>query len=75
MRNAMFSHLSTALCIAEAEDAAARQEALSRGLSATQPLTVTRLGQLCALGERMLRTGIRRKQAQARLGQFGMSAD
>ena len=70
MRNTMLSRLSIDLCIAEAEDTAAKNEALSQGLGATQPLTITRLGQLCALGERMQRTGIRRKQAQARLEKF-----
>jgi hypothetical protein len=61
------AQLVAELRIAEAEDSAARKEALVKGLIATQPLTVIRLGELCALGEKMQHTGIRRKQALARL--------
>jgi hypothetical protein len=49
------------------EDRAAKAEALSNGQNATQPLTLARLGELCALGERMLITGRRRKAALAQV--------
>lgn len=42
------------LNVAIARDRAAKQEALQRGMSATRPLTVTRLRELCALGEQMI---------------------
>jgi hypothetical protein len=35
-------------------DRAAKSEALQRGLMATKPLTVVRLQELCALGEKMV---------------------
>jgi hypothetical protein len=44
----------TRLNRAALEDRAAKSEALQRGLVATKPLTVVRLGELCALGERMI---------------------
>lgn len=40
---------------AEADFREASREALQIGAMATQPLTVLRLNQLCALGERMMR--------------------
>ena len=41
----------------------ATAEALQRGLIATKPLTVTRLAELCALGEKMMQAGRRREEA------------
>jgi hypothetical protein len=52
---------------ADAEDRAAKAEALYRGVTATQPLTVTRLRELCELGEKMIRAATRRDRALARL--------
>ena len=40
---------------AEAEFREASRAALSSGAMATQPLTVIRMNELCALGERMMR--------------------
>jgi hypothetical protein len=60
----------TELRIAEAEYEAARAEALHRGQIATQPLTAQRLGELCALGERMMRAGWRKEHALERARQF-----
>ncbi|RYF40478.1 MAG: hypothetical protein EOO25_12495 [Comamonadaceae bacterium] len=40
---------------AEAEFREASRAALSSGAMATQPLTVVRMHELCALGERMMR--------------------
>ena len=52
---------------AETADDAATLQALQEGLIATQPLTLTRLDRLCALGEAMISTGLRRKAAWARV--------
>lgn len=46
-----------------AHDKGAKAEALQRGLNATQPLTLERLGELCALGEHMAQTSARRRMA------------
>jgi hypothetical protein len=54
------------LNLADMEDRAARSQAMSRGLQATQPLTAARLRELCELGENMMRTGRRRDAAMAR---------
>jgi hypothetical protein len=53
------------LKLATAEDRAAKAEAMDRGVAATRPLTVTRLGELCALGERMIEAASRRERAVA----------
>jgi hypothetical protein len=58
---ASLDHNLSALRAAVAEDRTAKAEALQRGLDATQPLTVARLAELCALGEKMMHTDIRRK--------------
>jgi hypothetical protein len=55
---------------AQAADERAIDEALHKGLIATQPLTITRLAELCALGEKMLRTGIRKRTALARVSEL-----
>jgi hypothetical protein len=54
------------LNLAEIEDSAARAEAMHQGLVATQPLTATRLRELCVLGEKMMYTGRRKARALAR---------
>ncbi len=46
-----------------ADDRSAKREALQCGLDATQPLTLVRLNELCALGERMRKTLKRRELA------------
>lgn len=46
-----------------AEDRAAKSEAMERAMLATQPLSSSRHGELCELGDRMIRTGWRRKLA------------
>ena len=48
-----------------AADCAAKSEAMRRGLMATQPLTVTRLGELVKLGEKMMETKERKDKAVA----------
>ncbi len=57
--NDCISELKTAI----AHDEGAKAEALQRGLEATQPLSLERLGELCALGEHMAQTSARRRQA------------
>jgi hypothetical protein len=57
------NHFIAELRKAIAEDRAAKSEALQRGLDATQPLTLIRLGELCALGDRMAYTTARRRMA------------
>jgi hypothetical protein len=54
----------TKLSRAIAEDRAAKNEALQMGLVATQPLTATRLDQLCALGEKMMHAARRVEEAE-----------
>jgi len=49
-----FASRLTTLKSATQEDHAAKREALQRGLMATRPLTIVRLRELCALGERMI---------------------
>jgi len=44
---------------------AATAEALQRGLIATKPLTAARLGELCALGEKMMQAKMRTADAHA----------
>lgn len=44
----------TKLNLARLQDRAAKREALQFGLGATMPLTAIRLGELCALGEKMI---------------------
>jgi hypothetical protein len=61
-------HLSVTTLIANlkaaiAHDRGAKAEALQRGLAATQPLSLVRLGELCALGDRMARSSAVRDQA------------
>jgi hypothetical protein len=56
--------LKTELADATAEDEAAKKEALDAGLIATKPLTVKRLQQLCELGERMMKTAVRKARAE-----------
>ena len=46
-----------------AHDRGAKAEALQRGMDATQPLSLVRLAELCALGDRMTRTHAVRSQA------------
>jgi hypothetical protein len=53
------------LADATAEDEAAKKEALAAWLIATKPLTVARLRQLCALGDRMQQAGLRKARAEA----------
>jgi hypothetical protein len=43
----------------------ATAEALRKGLIATRPLTAVRLGELCALGEKMMQAKIRTAEAHA----------
>ena len=62
--------LASELTLAVAADNAAKKEALDKGAIATQPLTLKRLDELCALGEKMQQTGIRRKKALAKLQLF-----
>jgi hypothetical protein len=57
------NHFIAELRKAIAEDRAAKLEALQRGLDATQPLTLVRLSELCALGDRMAHTTVRRGMA------------
>ena len=57
------NHFIAELRKAIAEDRAAKSEALQRGLDATQPLTLVRLSELCALGDRMHVTASRRRWA------------
>lgn len=42
---------------------AAKAEAMRKGLSATKPLTVLRLAELCVLGEKMTSARIRKEDA------------
>lgn len=51
---------------AEAEFHEATRAALHSGAMATQPLTVIRINQLCALGERMIRAERAMKAMQVR---------
>ncbi len=62
-----FDSLIAELHAAVALDRGARNEALQRGMSATQPLTLERLSELCALGDRMLQTAARRRLAAINL--------
>ncbi|HSV36984.1 MAG TPA: hypothetical protein VLI46_15585 [Ramlibacter sp.] len=52
------------LIAATAEDRDAKCEALAMGLIATKPLSVARLAQLCALGERMIQAALRKADAE-----------
>ncbi len=61
------NHFIAELKKAIAEDRAAKSEAFQRGLAATQPLTLVRLSELCALGDRMAHTTARRRMAVAGL--------
>lgn len=47
-----------------AADQAAKAEALQQGLLSPQPLTLLRLSELCALGDRMMHAAKRRAQAE-----------
>jgi hypothetical protein len=67
--NAMVHLLKTELANATAEDEAAKKEALDTGLIATKPLTVKRLQQLCAMGERMMQAAVRKARAELALAQ------
>ncbi|MES2937356.1 MAG: hypothetical protein V4864_06720 [Pseudomonadota bacterium] len=51
-------------------DQVACADAMELGMSATQPLSATRLAELCALGDRMIRTGRRKRLALACLGKL-----
>ena len=64
----MTSRARAELSSAEVADDVAKEQALQRGLIATLPLTATRLAELCALGEAMMRTGLRRRAAVATMG-------
>lgn len=55
----------TELNNAIAADILAREEAMRRGLLATKPLTATRLGELCVLGEKMMHAKRRKDEALA----------
>ena len=57
--NVLVANLKAAI----AHDRGAKAEALQRGMDATQPLSLVRLGELCALGDRMARTSAAREQA------------
>lgn len=57
------------LANAGAEDEAAKREASQAWSMATKPLTVTRLRQLCALGERMMAAASRKARAEAAVAQ------
>ena len=57
--NTLIANLKAAI----AQDRGAKAEALQRGIDATQPLSLIRLGELCALGDRMARTSATRDQA------------
>ena len=59
--------LTASLKSAIAEDQGAMEEALQRGIDATQPLSQVRLAELCALGERMTETKARRSVAEGEL--------
>ena len=48
-----------------AAEYAVTAEALQRGLIATLPLTTVRLGELCALGEKMMKAKMRTADAHA----------
>ena len=65
--NVTHADLRAELQSAEAENGRATQQALQKGLVATQPLTATRLSELCELGERMYQTQRRRDAALERL--------
>jgi hypothetical protein len=65
MIHSMLRELTSAV----AEDEAAKREAFEIGLMATRPLSVIRLQQLCALGERMMRAGERKARAELALAQ------
>ncbi len=65
--NQPVTHFIADLKSAAAEDKSAKREALQQGLDATQPLSLVRLAQLCALGDRMAYTSARRKAAQMAL--------
>ena len=57
-----------------AHDRGAKAEALQRGMDATQPLSLVRLAELCALGDRMERTSAVRSQALINL-QLAMATE
>jgi hypothetical protein len=65
----MIRSLHIELADAIAEDEAAKKEALLTGLIATKPLSVVRLQQLCALGERMMKAAMRKARAEHALSQ------
>jgi hypothetical protein len=50
------------------DDRTARAEAMRLGMLATQPLSVSRLGELCELGDRMIRTSWRKQLALDHIG-------
>lgn len=52
------------LLTAIAEDRLAKCDAWEAGMLASQPLTRARLSQLCALGERMMQTALRKADAE-----------
>jgi hypothetical protein len=66
----MIHSLQRELADAIAEDEAAKREALHTGLFATRPLSVVRLQQLCALGERMRKTAGRKARAELALAKI-----
>ena len=53
------------LLSAQAADDEATRQAMLQGLIATKPLTLARLTELCALGEAMARTALRKQAALA----------
>ena len=62
----MTQHYTTSeMRAAEAEFREASRAALSSGAMATQPLTVIRMNELCALGERMMRAEMAMKAMKA----------
>jgi hypothetical protein len=65
----MSHSLQKELAHATAEDEAAKKEAFETGLMATRPLSVVRLQQLCALGERMTKAAGRKARAELALRQ------
>jgi hypothetical protein len=54
----------TRLFTATCEDRAAKLDAFEAGLVASRPLSVAQLAHLCSLGERMMRTGLRKSDAE-----------
>jgi len=67
--NPMIHSLLTELTNATTADQAAKRDALEMGLAATRPLSLLRLQELCALGERMMDAARRKAKAEIAFAQ------